>query len=91
MSQVPLQRDQYHNLIQDTYGEKAYRGEYSVNNLIYAAFALPGSDEDDRVWQLKKLTYSGTNLVQVDWPELDGKADTSYSFSWTDRATYTFS
>ena len=92
MSQVPLRRDQFFNLIQDSYGEKAFRGQYDGdNNLIYAGFALPGSDEDERVWQLKKLTYVSTNLTVVDWPELDGDASTSYSFAWTDRASYTFS
>jgi len=91
MSQVPIQRDQFNNLIQDSYGDKAFRGEYVDNNLVYAGFALPGSDEDARVWQIKNLTYDANNLIQVDWPELNSKANTSYSFAWTDRATYTYS
>lgn len=92
MPQVPVTRDQFFNLVQDTYGEKAFRGEYDGDdNLIYAAFALPGSDEGDRVWQLKKLAYTATNLTSVTWPELNGKASTSYSFAWDDRATYTYS
>ena len=91
MSQVPIQRDQFNNLIQDSYGDKAFRGEYSGNNLVYAGFALPGSNEGDRVWQIKMLTYDTNNLIQVDWPQLNGKADTSYSFSWTDRTSYTYS
>lgn len=86
-----LQRDNYYNVIQQSYDEKSFRGEYSSTNLIYAAFALPGSDEGDRVWQIKQLNYSGDNLVSVLWPEIDGKASTNYSFSWTDRATYTYS
>jgi hypothetical protein len=91
MPQVGLRRDQNYNLVQQTYDEKAFRGEYVANNLVYAAFALPGSDPQDRVWQLKKLTYTGTDLTAVTWPQLDGKASTDYAFAWDDRATYTYS
>jgi len=92
MGQVKLRRDQDFNLIQDSYGWKAFRGEYDVNNnLIYAAFAIEGADESERVWQLKKLEYSGTNLISIIWPEIDGKASSAYSFAWVDRLTYTYS
>ncbi len=92
MVAVKLKRDPDFNLVQSSYGDKSFRGEYDgSNNLIYAGFALPGSGEDERVWQIKFLTYSGTNLTEIEWPELDGKASTDYSFSWTDRATYTYS
>lgn len=67
MSQVPIRRDQFFNLIQDTYGEKAFRGEYDGDdNLIYAGVALPGSDDAERVWQIKRLTYVSTNLTVID-------------------------
>lgn len=66
MPGVPLNRDQYHNLVQDSYGDREFRGEYDgSNNLIYAGFALPGSSEDALVWQLKQLNYDGTNLISV--------------------------
>lgn len=66
MPGVPLNRDQFQNLVQDSYGDREFRGEYDgSNNLIYAGFALPGSAEGDRVWQLKKLAYTGTNLISV--------------------------
>lgn len=92
MPSVNLQRDNFRNVIQDTYGDKEFRGEYDgSNNLIYAGFALPGAAEGDRVWQIKKLAYTGTNLISVKWPELDSEPDIGYSFSWTDRATYTYS
>lgn len=91
MARVPITRDQYFNLIQDSYGEKAFQGEYDVdNNLIYAAFALPGADTSKRVWQIKLLTYVSTNLTEVQWPLLNGVASTSYEFAWNDRATYTY-
>ena len=92
MSQVGLTHDQYMNLIQDTYEAKSFRGEYDGdNNMIYAGFAIPGSDEDDQVWQIKMLTYDSNNLTEITWPEIDSKANTSFSFSWTDRSSYTYS
>lgn len=91
MSQVPVNRDQFHNIIQASYGDKAFRGEYDgSSNLIYAGFALPGSDPEDRVWQIKLLTYAGTDLTEITWPLLNGKASPSFSFAWDDRATYTY-
>ena len=92
MSKIPIRRDQNWNLIQDTYGEKAFQGEYDVSdNLIYSGFALPVSDTSASVWQVRKLVYIGTNLTEVLWPEIDGKASTDYSFAYDDRATFTYS
>lgn len=86
-----LSRDNYYNVIQQTYDEKSFRGDYSGANLIYAGFAIEGSDENVRCWQIKKLTYSGANLVSVTWPQYNGIASTDYSFAWADRASYTYS
>ncbi len=87
-----LKRDNYFNIVQDTYGDKSFRGVYDGNdNLLYAAFALPGSDPAVPCWQIKQLNYSGTNLVSILWPEINGKASTDYSFAWDDRASYTYS
>ncbi len=92
MSSVALQKDQFNNLIQDSYGDREFRGEYDgSNNLIYAGFAALGVSEGARVWQLKKLAYTSTNLTSVKWPQINSKASSDYSFSWTDRATYTYS
>lgn len=92
MSSVALQKDQFNNLIQDSYGDREFRGEYDgSNNLIYAGFATLGVAEGVRVWQIKKLAYTGTNLTSVKWPQINSIASSDYSFSWTDRATYTYS
>lgn len=92
MPQVALKRDQNYNLVQDKYGERSFRAEYSGSNMIYAAFALPGSSEGTRVWQIRFMTYDGSNnLVSIKWPQLNSKASTDYAFSWTARATYTYS
>lgn len=86
-----LKRDNFHNVLQQTYDEKSFRGDYDGNNLIYAGFAIEGTDESVRAWQIKQLNYTDNNLVSVLWPQIDGKASTDYSFSWDDRASYTYS
>lgn len=92
MPSVNLKRDNNHIIIPDSYDEKAFQGEYDGNNnLIYAGFAPVGSSTSVATWQIKKLTYTGTNLTSVTWPELNSKASTDYEFSWDDRATYTYS
>lgn len=87
-----LRRDNYGNVVQQSYDEKAFLGDYDGANLIYAGFAVPGSSESDRVWQIKQLNYNTNNLVSVLWPQdANGKASTDYSFSWDDRTSYTYS
>lgn len=85
-------RDQYGNIVQATYGDKAFRAEYDGdNNMIYAAFAVVGSLDEDLVWQIKQLNYTSNNLISILWPEMNGKASKGYNFSWDDRASYTYS
>lgn len=92
MGGVLLLRDQNFLIVQDTYGEKAFRGVYDgSNNLIYAGFAIIGSSVAEAVWQIKKLGYDGTNLISVTWPQINGKASREYSFIWNDYASYTYS
>lgn len=86
-----LKRDNYDYVMQQTYDEKSFRGDYDGNNLIYAGFAIEGTDTSVRSWQIKQLNYTDNNLVSVLWPQLDGKATTDYSFAWDDRASYTYS
>ena len=87
-----LKRDNFHNLIPDSYDEKAFRGEYDgSNNLIYAGFAIQGTLNSAMQWQIKKFTYTGTNLTSVTWPQYNGMATTDYNFVWDDRASYTYS
>lgn len=89
---VPLQKDQNGNVVQESYGDRAFRGEYDGDgNLIYAGFALPGSDESDLLWQIKQLNYTDSNLDEILWPQFNGKASREYNFSWDDRASYTYS
>jgi len=71
----------------------AFRGQYTGTNLIYAGFARPGAAEGDLVWQIRKMTYDGSNnLTKVEWPVLtSGSASSDFEFSWTDRASYVYS
>lgn len=87
-----LRKDNYDNVIQKTYGERKFEGAYDgSDNLIYAGFAIPGTATSARNWQIRKLTYSGTNLTSVTWPQINSKASTDYIFVWDDRASYTYS
>lgn len=77
--------------------EESFRGEYTGDNIIYAGFAKPGADEGSLVWQISFFTYTGDNLISIQWPKkLDengdsvGPASNDYEFSWTDRASYTY-
>lgn len=79
-------------LIFDSVDDSAFRGEYIGNNLIYKAFARPGAAEGDAVWQIALLAYDGlNNVVSITWPQINGNALNDYLFSWTARATYTYS
>lgn len=65
-----------------------FRFEYDGDGLqIYVGQAAPGSAEGDLKWKIRKFTYSGTNQTEVNW----ANGSPSYAFSWTARATYTYS
>lgn len=77
--------------ILQSWNDRSYRGEVSGGNLVYVAFARPGSLESALVWQIKKITYSGTQPVSITFPiNSSGNASNDYAFSWTDRASYTY-
>lgn len=38
-----LKRDNFYNVISDSYDEKSFRGDYTGANLIYAGFAIQGT------------------------------------------------
>lgn len=91
--QTILKHDAQGNLIQDSYvGDMTFRGEYTGDNLIYKGYSRPGADEGDAVWQLALIAYSGSNITSIKWPQAsNGSASSEFNFSWTDRATYTYS
>lgn len=90
----PMARtDAQGNVIPGSFDNMSFRGEYTGTNLIYKGFARVGSSEGSLVWQLAKMTYDGSNnLTSITWPQdSNGHANNDYQFSWTDRATYTYS
>lgn len=62
-------------------------------NPIYIGRAKSGVSEGSLMWQISKQTWDASNsLLTKKWPQnSDGDASVNYEFSWTDRATYTFS
>lgn len=90
----PLARkDAQGNIIPGSFDDMSFRGEYTGTDLIYKGFARPGSAEGSLVWQIAKMSYDGShNLLTILWPQdANAHANTDYQFSWTLRATYTYS
>lgn len=60
------------------------RMAYTGSDVEYVGESLPGVAENAIGWRIKKLTYSGGNVVAIDWAD-----DTSqFTKIWNDRATY---
>lgn len=58
------------------------------NNLIYQAWASPGSVTSAAVWRIRKLTYNGVPLVtNIQFPA----GSPAFAFAWDSRATYSYS
>ena len=98
-NQTILKKDAQGNVIQDSYvGDMTFRGAYTGTNLIYKAYARPGADEGDLVWQICLIAYDGSNnITSIKWPKALqsipsalGFPSSEFIFSWTDRATYTY-
>lgn len=86
-------KDAQGEVIPGSFDDMSFRGEYTGTNLIYKGFARPGAAEGSLVWQIAKMSYDGANnLLTILWPQdANAHASTEYMFSWTARATYTYS
>ena len=94
VNQAVLKQDSYGNVIQESYiGDMTFRGQYTGTNLIYKGYARPGADEGALVWQLALIAYDGSNnITSIKWPQgSNGAASSEFIFSWTARASYTYS
>jgi hypothetical protein len=90
--QPNLKKDKNLNVVQESYlSDMKFRGEYSASNLIYRGFARPGSATADSVWQICKITYSGSDVTQIDWPQINGSASSEFLFIWDNRGSYSYS
>lgn len=93
INRTPLALDVQYRGIQDSSLDDSFRGDYAGGaNLIYKAFARPGSIETDPVWQISKLYYDGNNnIIAIKWPALPNGVPSSDSvFIWSNRAAYTY-
>ena len=52
----------------------------------YIGEAAPGTAKGALLWRIKKLTYSGTNVTDVQWAD----SVTTFTKEWDERATYTY-
>ena len=57
------------------------------SNLIYFGSALPGSAKAAAVWRIAKLTYSGTDMTDLQWADGNSQFDNV----WDDRASLSYS
>jgi len=75
-------------------GELTIRAQNDASgNALYIGKAIVGTGEGESKWQISFQAYDGNNsLTSKTWPQNSaGNASTEYEFSWTDRATYTYS
>lgn len=71
----------------DTGAELTVIMESSGGNLIYIGKAPAGSAVGSAVWQIQKLTWSGSDLTNRQFAE----GNTTFDNIWTSRAGYTYS
>jgi hypothetical protein len=81
-------KDAQSNVILPSFDWLAYRFDGT-----YVGLARPGAVEGDLVWQIRMNTYDENDvLTSTTWPENpSGHASADFQFSWTDRASYTYS
>lgn len=59
----------------------------SSNNPVYIGEAAPGTETTEATWRIKKITYSGSDIIAVEW----ASATTEFNKIWDDRAEYEYS
>jgi hypothetical protein len=77
-----------------TQGNLITRIDYDANsNAIYQGWAQPGTGNSDLAWRIIQNTYDGSNRFTASgFPgDANGNPSCAFSFSWTSRATYTYS
>jgi hypothetical protein len=60
--------------------------EYSGDNPEYIGEAVPGSSEDDAVWRIQYIAYSGSNPTSIKWADGTEK----FTNKWSDRKSYVY-
>jgi len=55
-------------------------------NPVYIADARPGSSLMSSKWRIKKLTYSGSNVIRTSW----ANGNARFNKRWDNRTSYTY-
>lgn len=64
------------------------RIQYNAQHLpIYIGRAAPGTAEATAGWQIQKMTYSGNNIIAVNF----ANGRTTFDVAWDDRASQSYS
>lgn len=90
----PLGRlDAQGRTIPESFADMEFKGDLAGgSSLVYVGLARPGSATSGAVWQIRKLTYSGSTVIGVSWPQdSNSHASNDYQFVWDNRASYTYS
>jgi hypothetical protein len=61
--------------------------EYSGGQPLYVGEAEPGTLKGKNGWRIKKMSYSGTDVTDVQWADGTNMMDKV----WDARASYTYS
>lgn len=59
---------------------------YTGDHVEYVGQASPGTTASEAKWSIKKLTYSGSHVTDIQW----ANGDNGFKFIWDDRASYTY-
>lgn len=61
---------------------------YTAQGLVeYIGFAKPGTSTSSASWQIKKMVYSGTNVISI----LFADGDLNFDNVWDNRASLSYS
>lgn len=61
--------------------------EYSGSNPIYIGEAKPGTATSSAGWRIRKLTYSGENVTDIEWAD----GDIEFNNIWDNRDSLSYS
>ena len=56
------------------------------SNPVYVGETRPGSSLQSLKWRIKKLTYSGNNLIRSSW----ANGNAQFNKRWDNRTSYTY-
>jgi len=61
---------------------------YNASGFVeYIGLAKPGTATSEAKWQIKKLTYSGTNVTEINFAD----GNLNFDKEWDEKASYSYS